>query len=65
MEKIVTGKFIIYTQIEHIYDAKNLDILRLQVITTPKEYDTKEEALEEMILTLMEIRNNDKDNKVP
>jgi hypothetical protein len=58
METDVTGKYVIYTQIEYITEIESLDINNFQTIATPYYYETKEQAIDEMILKLMELKNN-------
>lgn len=53
----MTGKYIIFTQIEYIDCIDVLDISKSQIIVTEDFYATKKFAIDEMILKLWEIRN--------
>jgi hypothetical protein len=53
----VKGKYIIFTQIEYVNDIDVLDISKCKVVVTDDYYETKEDAIDEMILKLLEIRN--------
>ena len=53
----MTGKYIIFTQIEYVDGIDVLDISKCKVIVTDDEYETKEDAIDEMILKLLEVKN--------
>ncbi len=53
----MTGKYIIFTQIEYVDGINVLDISKCKVIVTDDEYETKEDAIDDMILKLLEVRN--------
>ncbi len=63
MESALIGKYVIYTTIEYVDDKDNLDISRCQtIIPFFPCFDTRKEALDEMIFKLMEMSNGENNN---